>query len=146
MKFYVINPKSRTIETINVNKKKWDYKKIYDYIGINNTFEWVSLDNRGNGLFIDGEGMLKTPYTETEGNIHQTMWYFKIYTAFDYEHTIAGTALLCGTDDEGNTSETTLPKRLVNTIVDWVGDGEFFEPEPPKIYALDDNNNIIERI
>jgi hypothetical protein len=145
MKFYLINPKSRTIDTYIVQDENWDYKMIYKILDIEgSTFEWVSLDNQGNGMYIDGEGMLKNAFAGPDDS--QTMWYFKIYTSFDYEHTIAGPALVCGTDDEGDTTSTTLSQTLLESVVSWVDDGQYFTPEPPEIYALDENNNIIRRV
>ena len=139
MKFFMIDPKSRTISDLEIDKDTWDYKQIYKLLGISNTFEYVWLgeiedEPFENGLYIDGEGMLKNAFSGP--NDSQTMWYFKIMNQAGYEHTIAGPALVVGTDEEGDTDSTTFTRERIESIVGWVPDGIEYTPAPPKIIAF----------
>jgi hypothetical protein len=140
MKFFVIDPKSRTISDLEIDKDTWDYKQIYKLLGISNTFEYVWLgESPGdgpfeNGLYIDGEGMLKNAFAGP-GN-SQTMWYFQIINQGGHEYTIAGPAIVVGTDEEGDTDSTNFSREHIESIVGWVPDGIEVTPEPPKIIAF----------
>lgn len=139
MKFFVIDPKSRTISDLEIDKDTWDYKQIYKLLGISNTFEYVWLgeiedEPFENGLYIDGEGMLKNAFSGP--NDSQTMWYFKIINQVGFEHIIAGPALVVGTDEEGDTDSTTFTRERIESIVGWVPDGIEYTPAPPKIIAF----------
>jgi len=139
MKFFIIDPKSRTINDLEVDRDTWDYKQIYKLLGIDNTFEYVWLgeiedEPFENGLYIDGEGMLKNAFSGP--NDSQTIWYFNIINQAGHEHTIAGPAIVVGTDEEGDTDSTNFTRERLESIVGWIPDGIEYTPAPPKIYAF----------
>jgi len=140
MKFFIIDPKSRTINDLEVDKDTWNYKQIYKLLGISNTFEYVWLGGRldnnefENGLYIDGEGMIKNAFAGP--NDSQTMWYFQIINQGGHEHIIGGPAIVVGTDEEGDINSTTFTREHIESIVGWVPDGIEYTPAPPKIYAF----------
>jgi len=140
MKFFIIDPKSRTINDLEIDRDTWDYKQIYKLLGIDNTFEYVWLGESPddgpfeNGLYIDGEGMLKNAFAGP--NDSQTMWYFQIINQGGHEHTIAGPAIVVGTDEEGDTDSTNFTREHIESIVAWVPDGIEYTPAPAKIIAF----------
>lgn len=141
MKFFIIDPKSRTISDLEIDRDTWDYKQIYKLLGIDNINEYVWLgqspddeESLENGLYIDGEGMLKNAFAGP--NNSQTMWYFKVINEGGYEHIIAGPAIVVGTDEEGDIDSTTFSREHIESIVGWVPDGIEVTPAPTRIIAF----------
>jgi len=95
----LINSQTETITEVYVNG---DYTEIYRIINVD-LFTVVNLDNKGNALFVDDEGLLKNPE-----------FFFK----WDgYHQPLAGNGLILGTDDEGESVSTTLTLEEVKARV-----------------------------
>ena len=126
LKFQLIDPEKRTIENILISKKEYTYKSIYEILNCTN-FEWVSMGNT-DGMYIDGEGMLKNHFAGPEEN-PQTTWFFKLHLqdlGGSGHHVIAGPALVCGTDEDGDTVSSEFELEYIRNLVEWVPEGVDF--------------------
>ena len=121
MKMLLINPYLKMISQMKWTAE-WNYKEIYNLIDCT-MFDWVTLDNRGNGFFCDDEGLL-TADKDTR--------YFTVLKADGTDFvTIAGSALVLGTDDKGDTVSTTLSTHNVNKMIKFHNKEFTYEPELP---------------
>jgi len=96
MKAILINAEEKTITEIDYSG---DYKEIYELIDCQ-TFTCVSMEN-GDAMFVDDEGLLTNPE--------------HFIQIKDYHAPIAGSGLILGTGDEG---ESISCKHTIETIQD----------------------------
>jgi len=96
MNAYLIDPKSRTITAVDCDYKNKSIQAIYDLCGWN-CFDCVRMDEDGNTIYVDDNGLIDTPPSRHD--------YFMLV---DYPQPLAGTALILGSDDNGDTQPCTL--------------------------------------
>ena len=89
LRAFLIDPEAKTITQVTHNG---DYKQIYEFIKCD-CFTVVQLD-KVNCIYVDDEGLLNNPR------------YF--FTIKGYPQPLAGRGLVLGTDDEGDTTGTTI--------------------------------------
>lgn len=117
MNMILINPYLQTIDKMKWIAEEWDYKEIYKLINCN-TFDWVELDSRGNGIYVDDNGLLELK-TDDDGKLEQQ--FFQITDSLGYKRTIAGSALVLGTDKmTGETKGTDLDVDYIKSQLDFV--------------------------
>ena len=140
MKAILINPQQESIRHISYDG---DYKSIYRIIQCT-TFEAVYLFDNGDTLWIDEEGLLR------ESNF-----------AFDikadnpkFNQTIMGSALILGTDAEGESIECKSKLDDIKSIIKFRGkvaiecDGQGFTITPWHIYQnnLEEARLLLEKL
>ena len=130
MKMILINPYLQTIDEINW-KVEWDYKEIYKLIDCE-TFAWIDLDSKGNGMYVDDEGLLSL---KRDDNDELEQQFFRVIDSYGYEHTIAGSALVLGTDKEGETIGTDLDVEYIKLQID------FLDKNDNKLLGGENNEN-----
>lgn len=99
MRAILINPKDKTITEVDYNG---DYKHINQLIDAE-LFDCVVMDNDGNTIFTDDEGLVNGTASR--------VGMFRVEG--DNPAYLAGKGLILGTNGEGNSVATTLP-------LDWV--------------------------
>lgn len=102
MRAYIINPAERTIVQTDIRKGE-SYQTIKAVVG--SPFDAVRVSDAGDTLYIDDEGLLK-PDLAT----------FRLES---YPYPLVGTALLIGSDDEGEDADATLEPQDVARLVIW---------------------------
>lgn len=88
MKALLINPIDRTITEVEYDG---NYKTIYTLIGADN-FDLAGLNNEGDGIFVDGEGLLKDDMDPPFRVAHPDL----VEPCF-----LVGKGLVLGTDKDG---------------------------------------------
>lgn len=105
MKAYLIDAVAKTVTEVEHNG---DYREIYTFLGCD-LFTVVRLDStesetdRGDGLFVDDEGLMKP-------QAH----FFKIA---GFDQPLAGNGLVLGTDDEGESTAPAMTLAELQAIV-----------------------------
>lgn len=94
MRAYLINPEDRTVEQVDYDG---NYKSIYTFIGAD-TFDVVGME-KGDGIYVDDEGLLKGPAL--------------FFHVRGMDTPLAGKGLVLGTDNDGESVE---PKILLETL------------------------------
>jgi hypothetical protein len=131
MKMILINPYLQTIDEINW-KVEWDYTEIYKLIDCR-TFAWIDLDNKGNGMYVDDEGLLSLK-RDDDNELEQQ--FFRVIDSYGYEHTIAGSALVLSTDKmTGETIGTDLDVEYIKLQID------FLDKNDNKLLGGENNEN-----
>lgn len=102
MKAYLIDAKAKTVTEADYNG---DYRHIYQLIGVD-TFAVVCIDDSGNTVFIDDDGLLKDPR------------YF--FTLAGYPQPLAGNGLVLGTDAGGESVAPTISIEDVRAMVSFL--------------------------
>ena len=117
MNMILINPYLQTIDKMRWIADEWDYTEVYKLINCE-TFDWVELDPRGNGMYVDDNGLLELKL-DTNGELEQQ--FFQIRDNRGHKHTIAGAALVLGTDKmTGETKGTDLDVDYIKSQLDFV--------------------------
>lgn len=111
MRAYLILPESKTIEMVN---HSGDYKQIYDFINARK-FDMVNLYENGDGAYIDDEGLI--PKMHKGKKVEQHFWIHR-----NYPTPLAGTGLILGCDDEGETVAASCTIEQLRDDVKWCGD------------------------
>lgn len=91
MQAYLIDPFAQTVTEVDYSGDIADIYKLTDC----ETFAVAQFDARGNGVFVDDEGLLN----------NKPKAFFQIW---DYPQPLAGKGLVLGTDDEGESIAPTL--------------------------------------
>ena len=100
MKAYLINPFAQTITEVDYSG---DYNEIYQLINCD-TFTCVELNEYGDTVFIDDEGLISGKPQE-------------FFVLRDYPQPLAGMGLVLGTDQEG---ESKSPFATLEAVRNWV--------------------------
>jgi hypothetical protein len=90
MRAILIDPFTRSITEIDYSG---NYEDIYTLIG-RDTFTVAAINNRGDGIFVDDEGLLKPG--------QEFFWHD------GYPQPLAGKGLVLGCDEDGETVEPTV--------------------------------------
>jgi hypothetical protein len=102
MKAYLIDPQAKTVTEVHYNG---DFHQIYELIEVE-LFTVVTIDDIGNAVFIDDEGLLNNP-----------RYFFKLA---GYLQPLAGKGLVLGTDDDGESVEPTISLEDVRGMVSFL--------------------------
>lgn len=102
MKAYLIDPQAKTVTEVYYNG---NYQHIYQLIEVE-LFTVVNIDDNGNTVFIDDEGLLNSP-----------RYFFKLA---GYPQPLAGKGLVLGTDDDGESVEPTITLEDVRGMVSFL--------------------------
>jgi hypothetical protein len=102
MKAYLIDPFTQQVTQVEYNG---DYHQIYKLIDCD-TFDVARINNQGDGIFIDDEGLFK-----------EEQMFFK-YSS--YPNPLAGKGLILGTDKQGNSIEPRISLQEAIDSVDFV--------------------------
>lgn len=97
-----IDPIHRSVASVEYSG---DYQQIYHLIDCD-TFDVARINNKGDGIFVDDEGLFKE---------HQTFFYIE-----GYPQPLAGKGLMLGTDAGGESVEPTLSTDEVRHRVHFV--------------------------
>ena len=104
MKAYLIDPAARTVEQVQYSG---DYHQIYELIGAS-TFDVAYINAKRDGLFVDDEGMLRDPETQS---------YFLVQGC---PNPLAGKALCLGCNDEGESVAPRITLQELRQRVIWI--------------------------
>jgi hypothetical protein len=102
MRAILIDPFAKTVTEAEY---EGDYHQVYSLIHAD-TFTVVQLDDEGDALFLDDEGLLK------EGQ--------EFFAIGNYPSPLAGRGLILGTDDEGESVATRISLDVVRAAVHWL--------------------------
>jgi hypothetical protein len=112
MKAILIDPKEKIVSEVEYDG---DYKKIYDFIEAD-TFEVVTLEDNGDGVFIDECGLFKD---------YQYMWTYnseKYQGLYGRGTPICGKALMLGLDEStGDSIAPTTSRDSVDDCIEFLG-------------------------
>lgn len=103
MRGFLIDPFERTISEVDYNG---DFHQIYKLIDCD-TFTCVTVNDRGDALFVDDEGLINEKPQAFFG------WY-------GYPQPLAGKALLLGNNVMGESAPTTFTLNKTNEHVVWL--------------------------
>lgn len=106
MRAILIDPFTRTVQTV---EHSGDYHEIYKLIDAG-TFEVLPLDDRGNGLYLDEDGL----FADRQ----------EFFALGNYPQPLAGKGLILGVDSEGESAGTTLKLEAVFAAVRWLSPEE----------------------
>ena len=104
MNAYLIDPKARTITAVDCDYKTKSIQAIYDLCGWH-TFDCVGMDDDGNTIYVDDNGLLKPPSQHD---------YFMLV---GYPAPLTGTALILGSNEDGETRDCTLTLEQVQAKI-----------------------------
>lgn len=100
MKSYLINPEARTINEVEYDG---DYHSIYGFIGAD-TFDVVGIE-KGDGIYVDDEGLLKGPS--------------HFFHVRGMATPLAGNGLVLGSNDDGESIEPKITLETLRERVRW---------------------------
>lgn len=120
MKAYLINPSSKSIDTIDYDG---DSGRIAEIIGASSGLIAAVRLPGSNVAYVDDEGLLVNPNPNG---------YFKLD---GIPQVFAGKALVVGTDDEGTDTEPTFSETLFHTVTSFI-DNPTPESIEPKIEVM----------
>jgi hypothetical protein len=106
MKAILIDPFTKTITEVEHNG---DYKQIYELIGCY-CFTAVNLDNKGNAVYVDDNGLIEDIDNQQ---------FFMIFNQDGVPAVLAGKGLILGCDAEGESVSTTISLEAARSIVAW---------------------------
>lgn len=109
MKAYLIDSQNKTVSEVEYDGT---IDCIYRHLDVG-TFDVVQLDDNGDSVFVDDEGLLKDPY-----------YFFEVQGV---SFPLAGRGLVLGTDDEGDSVEPVMSLDSLKERVSFLSRDELVE-------------------
>jgi hypothetical protein len=103
MQAYLIDPQSRTIKTV---EHPGGIDSIYKLIEAG-TFDLARFNDKGDGIFVDDEGLLHGPV-------------YQFFGIRGYAQPLAGKGLVLGCDEEGNSVSPSVPFTWMRSNTFWI--------------------------